>query len=339
MPPKGSPRPRLAARALRTVVAGLEALGHDSRAILTRAGFDPGELDDPDARLAPRAGARIWEQAMVVTGDGELGLHLAEAAPISAFDMHGYAILSSRTLRDAYKRACRYQHLINEGTELTYEEGDGVVGLRHARRDGGAVPRQPAEFLATAWVRLGRLVTGTTWRPRRVFFAHDRPSNIGEHQRVFGVSPHFASGQNAIQLDPTVVELTNERADPHLADLLDRYAASMPPRPVVATTAARVRQWLVEQHGNGAPVAGQAARALAMSERTLHRRLREEDTTYRQVLEGFRHETAVSLLAERRHSIAEVAFLLGYSEISAFYRAFRRWTGQSPAAFRDTMAE
>jgi AraC-like DNA-binding protein len=133
-----------------------------------------------------------------------------------------------------------------------------------------------------------------------------------------------------------VLELANPRADATLVGLLDRYTSALLQRqPPLTTVSARVRAWLVEAHGAGVPTARQAAKALAMSERTLHRRLEQERTTFRKLLDQFRHEKAVALLASRRYSIAEVAFLLGYSELSAFYRAFRRWTGKSPAELRD----
>jgi AraC-like DNA-binding protein len=330
----------LTARALRPVVAGIEALGHSTSPLLTHAGITPSLVADPDGRLPPGSMTRFWERAVVMTGDDRLGMHVALAAPINAFDVHAYAMLSSPTLRDAYHRACRYQRLINEATELTFREGPRGGVLRHGRPGGASVPRQPAEFLVTAWLRLGRLVTGSAWTPTLVFFAHDRPADAREHESVFGTSLRFTSGQTAMHIPPAALRSANPRADPSLVALLDRYASTLLDRqPAFTTLSGRLRAWLVEAHGAGVPAASQAAKALAMSERTLHRRLEAEATTFRKVLDGFRHEKAVELLALRRHSIAEVAFLLGYSELSAFYRAFRRWTSRSPADVRDEAQE
>jgi AraC-like DNA-binding protein len=279
---------------------------------------------------------KLWDRAVAITGDGRLGMHVAMAAPINAFDVHAYAMLSSPKLRDAYHRACRYQSLINEATELTFSEGPKEGVLRHGLPGGGSVSRQPAEFLVTTWLRFGRLVTGSQWAPTQVFFAHDRPTDAREHAAVFGAPLQFTSGQTAMHVPVAVLELANPRADATLVGLLDRYTSALLQRqPPLTTVSARVRAWLVEAHGAGVPAARQAAKALAMSERTLHRRLEQERTTFRKLLDQFRHEKAVALLASRRYSIAEVAFLLGYSELSAFYRAFRRWTGKSPAELRD----
>lgn len=331
-----SPVPGLTVRAVQPVIAGLEALGHPADALLAEAGILPEILADPDERVPRGSMARLWDLAVSLTGDDRLGMHVATAAPIPSFDVHAYAILSSPTLRDAYLRACRYQRLINEATDLTLSEGPSEGVLRHALPGGGAVPRQPAEFLVASWLRFGRLLTGTRWTPTHVLFAHDRPADTSEHHAMFGGPPRFTSGQTALHVPVAVLDLPNPKADATLLALLDGHAATLLDRhPALTTTSARVRAWLVEAHSAGGPLARQAAKALAMSERTLHRRLRREATTFRALLDQFRHEKAVALLTSRRHSIAEIAFLLGYSELSAFYRAFRRWTGRSPADLRD----
>lgn len=328
-------KPRLTVRALKPVVAGLQVIGHSAETLLADAGISRQTLDEPNARLPVGTAARIWESALAMTGDDQVGLHLALAAPLESFDMHAYAMLSSPTLRDAYQRVCRYQHLVNEGTELTFADGPEGI-LRHGLPDGRSVHRQPAEFLAAAWLRLGRLVTDSAWVPIAVCFAHDTPADTAEHARVFGVPPQFTSGRTAMHVPRPVLDLPNPRADPTLATLLDRYAETLLERqPDFVTESARVRAWLVEAHASGTPSAERAARALAMSVRTLHRHLEQEGTSFRHLLDQFRHEKAVAMLRTRRHSIAEVAFLLGYSELSAFYRAFRRWTGRSPADLRD----
>ena len=328
-------KPRLSVRAIKPLIAGLNALGQSADTLLDAARVSRDMLTEPERYLPAGAMPAVWARALEMTGDDRLGLHLAMAAPIDAFDLHAYAMLSSPTLRDAFERACRYQRLINEGTTLTLHEGPGDGTLRHALANGAAVARQPAEFLAATWVRIGRLVTGTEWRPSGVFFAHEQPPDISEHISTFGIAPRFSAGRTALQVTSETLSLANPRADETLAGLLDRYAIAMlVHHPLVTTMSGQVYAWLVESHGAGTPTATRAAKALATSERTMHRKLADEGTTFRVVLDRFRHETAVSLLDARRYSIAEVAFLLGYSELSAFYRAFRRWTGRSPAQLR-----
>lgn len=327
--------PRLTVRALRPVLAGLEALGHNVPPLLERAGLSATLLADPEQRLPPGSLQKLWDQGVAASGDECLGLHVAMAAPVASFDLHAYAMLSSPTLRDAFIRAARYQRLINEATVLRLDEGTAGAILQHELPDGSSVPRQPAEFLVACWLRFGRLVAGVPWSPERVFFAHDSPGDCREQTAILDAPLQFSSGRTAMQVPVEVLSLANPQADATLLTLLDRYTDTLLERqPALVTVSARVRAWLVEAHGSGSPAARQAAASLAMSERTLHRRLEQEGTTFRQVLDRFRHEKSVALLAAGS-SITDVAFLLGYSELSAFYRAFRRWTGKSPAAVRD----
>lgn len=328
----------LTVRAVQPVIAGLEALGHGVDTLLAEASISRGVLADPDGRVPHRAMMELWSRAQTATGDDQLGIHLAEAAPLESFEVHAYALLSSPTLRDALHRACRYQRLIHDATDLTLEPHPGAAVLRHALPGGFSVPRHPAEFLAALWVRFGRLVTGTHWYPDALHFAHEAPRDKSEHGRVFGPRVQFSSGRTAMQICDAVLDAANARADPGLAKVLDRYAASLlgdVPSPM--TLGSRVRAILAEAFGSDAPTAPAVAARLSMSVRTLHRALRSESSSYREILEQFRRERAAALLAQRHCSIAEVAFLLGFSELSSFYRAFRRWTGKTPAEYRDAL--
>lgn len=327
--------PFLTVRALQPVVSALEALGHPAESILRAARIDRRVLDDAEGRVPQRAMGALWEHARALTGDDHLGIHLAEAAPIRSFEVHAYAMLSSPTLRDAYQRACRYQRLIHEVTDLTLEEGKQEGVLRHALPGGRPVSRHPAEFLATLWVRLGRLVTGDDWASAQVEFAHAAPSQSSEHARVFRAPVRFSSARTALHVPNKILDATNPRADAGLAGVLDRYAATLLEHlPRRATLSDRVRARLLEALGGETPTAEQAARDLNMSVRTLHRALRSEKTTFRVLVDQLRQERAVAFLANPRCSIAEVGFLLGFSELSSFYRAFKRWTGRTPADFR-----
>ncbi|MBM3804391.1 MAG: AraC family transcriptional regulator, partial [Acidimicrobiia bacterium] len=146
----------------------LRALGYEVRPILASAGIAAAILEDPDERVPMSAGIGPLNHAEEVTGDSDIGLHLAEHADLGTFDVHFYAMLSSPTLTDAYERLCRYQRLIHETTEVTLDlEGKGAT-LRHRLPGGMAVPRHSAEFIVAAWVRAGRVVTETPWAPKKM---------------------------------------------------------------------------------------------------------------------------------------------------------------------------
>lgn len=322
-------------RAARPVVAALQALGYDVEVLLKRCNIARPLLDEADGKIAHHAMMRLWQEALALTGDADLGLHLAEAAPLDAFGLHTYALLSSPTLREAYRRACRYQRLIHTGTHLHLQEEATVGLLEHALPGGAPAPRQPAEFLAALWVRFGRLLVGDDFTPLLVFFAHEAPQETHEHERIFQTTVHFRSGRTAIQVANQLLDRRNDKADPGLACVLDDYAQRLlASAPDSATLSDQVRSYLVDALIDGAPTAADIARSLHISVRTLHRNLHAEGSSLRALLSQARHQQATRHLANPQISIAEVAFLLGFAELSSFYRAFKGWTGMTPAAYR-----
>lgn len=331
----GSMEPKISTRALRPLVAGLRALGDNAEELMRASGIDPAVLDDPDHWLAHAGVLRLWQQAAQRMGDDDLGIHVALAAPLASFELHAYAVLASADLRDGLRRACRYQRLIHESTALTLDEQPGYAVLQHALHDGRSAPRHAAEFLAALWFRFGRSIAGNQWRASLLCFDHAEPPSRAEHDRTFACPIRFSSGRTALHIDDAVLDAPNPGAEPSMAAMLDRYAGLLLDHsPSVATTAGRLRSWMLDRLATGTPTAAQAARAMNVSQRTLHRRLRDEGASFAQVLETLRREHSIRLLTDARVSVGEVGFLMGFAELSSFHRAFKRWTGKSPAAFR-----
>jgi AraC-like DNA-binding protein len=327
--------PRLTARALRPLLSGLTTLGYDPVPFLNGHGIDSELLLDPDATLPMSVCVGLLAEGVRVTGDDNLGLHLAEHAELGSFDVHFYAMVSSPTLGAAFERVCRYQRLIHETSEVRLDTtGDRAV-LSHRLPGGMPAPRQTAELLLASWVRSGRVATRTRWSPAEVRFAHREPSNSREHERFFDAPLRFASGENALVLPAALLDLPCHRNDPSLLELLDRYAADRLGGPGAATFADRARGALSQELQGENVTAHRLAARLKVSVRTLHRSLAAEGTSYRRLLNQLRLEIAERHLEDARMSVAEVAFLVGFSELSAFHRAFKRWTGRTPASFRN----
>ena len=165
-------------------------------------------------------------------------------------------------------------------------------------------------------------------------FAHRAPRDAREHERFFGAPLRFATGENALVLPVALSTCPVVAPDPSLLSLLDRYAADRLGEPRAATFADRARAALSEELQAGNVTAHGLAARLKVSVRTLHRTLAAEGTSYRRLLDQLRLDTAERHLLDDRVSVAEVAFLVGFSELSAFHRAFKRWTGSTPSAFR-----
>lgn len=122
----------LSVRAVKPVVAGLRALGHETDRLLADCGIDRAALERPDDRVGHAAMMGLWQRALEQSADDNIGLHVAEQTPLDALDLHAYALLASRDLRDGLLRGCRYQRLIHEATTLTLYEGDDEAVLQHS---------------------------------------------------------------------------------------------------------------------------------------------------------------------------------------------------------------
>lgn len=330
--------PHITIRALQPVVAALQALDYDADSLLHQVQISPEVLTHPEGRIPHHQMMAFWQEAVQKTQDNFLGMHLATAAPIESFEVHAYALLSSPNLREAYRRACRYQQLIHEATDLTLEEHKDEGVLRHTLPGGVSLPRHPAEFLVTLWLRFGRLVTGEAWCPRLVCFAHPAPENIQPYQLFFQAPVHFRTGRAAMHISNSTLDMVNPGADLGLVKVLDRYAemaAKQSPR--LSTVSDRVRTQLQAELNGGVPTAQNIADALCLSVRSLHRSLKREGTSFQVILDQVRQEQALALLAHPHTSIAEIAFLLGFADVSSFHRAFQRWTGTTPAKMRESL--
>jgi AraC-like DNA-binding protein len=327
--------PRLTIRAIRPLLLALRSIGHDPQPIVAAIGLDEARLSDPDALVPMSVGTRFFSEAVERTGDSNLGLHLAEDVDPRLFDVHFYAMLSSATLGEAYERLCRYQRLIHETSRVELAADGNDTVLRHQLSGGFPATRHTAEFIVAGWVRVGRLITGVDWAPIAVRFAHPAPPGSTEHSRFFKCRVQFGMAENSVVLPAPLLETPCARADTALLAVLDQFAADRLGRgPRTAAFADRVRFAIESELNGGEPTANRIAGRLKMSVRTLNRLLANEGTSYRHVLDAIRHELAAHHLAADVISISEIAFLLGFSELPSFHRAFKRWTGESPSTFR-----
>ncbi len=325
----------LGVRGLIPVVAGLRALGHEPEPLLHGVGIEPALLADPDARVPAAHVMRLLAEGAAATGDADLGLHLALAAPLAAFDVHAYVFLSSPTLGAGYERLCRLQRLINDRAQLTLTRTGKRATLRHALAGGLAIPRHSAEFVVAGWLRIGRVATGRDWSPLAVRFAHPPPADTAALEAHFRCPIRFAAGENALDFDAALLDAPSTAADPGLLAVLERHAGMLLEQvPAAPSLAERVRAALPDALRRGDARAATIAARLHMSVRTLQRGLADEGTAFADILDGVRHQLAVRELTAGRLAISEIAFLLGFAELSSFYRAFRRWTGRTPADYR-----
>jgi AraC-like DNA-binding protein len=333
----------------RVIIDALEALEIDPAPVLLDAGFELEAFRDPNARLSALATAKLWRSASARAGDPAFGLFASRFVKPTTFHALGYAVFASATLRDAMQRLLRYSHLVSDAGELAFtttdrdarlefvlrtEDNPSALGLVPESTQPRPVPSvQALEAVMSLIVRTCRTLTGRSFNLLHMEQHRPAPRDVTPYERFFRCKVTFGAGADALTFDAKALDRPLPSANAELAshndDLVRRYLADMREGTIVD----RVRRALAEQlPGDASPT--KVASLLAMSSRSLQRRLQEHGTSYVEVLRDTRRELAISHLRQPQCSITEIAFLLGFEDASAFARAFRSWTGVSPSTFR-----
>jgi len=325
------------ARAALKVVEAAARAGVRSEALCAAAQIDPVLIQDPERRLPYSRFVALYEHAARLSRDEAFGLHLAERVSPGMFDVLGYAVMNSASLADGLDRLIRYYRIWADGSVHALEVEGTIVRLTYAVLDlRPEACRQEVEASLAIPVCIGRALTGIDWVPRAVEFQHAPPRDVAEHRRLFGSAPvRFRRPANALVFDRAVLGLPVLRADETLCAVLDRHAAELLGKlPKGDGVADRVRQLLRRSLPGGEPNLKSTAAGLGLSARTLQRKLRQQGFSHQELLEEMRRDLSQQYLSQPELALCEVAYLLGFSDSSAFHRAFRRWTGMTPGEFR-----
>lgn len=300
-------------------------------------------LTDLGARVPHGLLVRVWDELAALTGDAFFGLTAAGVLGAPQLDVLDVALARSATLRELGRSFVRYQRLFHEANDAQLFDRAGESVALHRFRTELPRSRHFTEFILAMWVaRMRGAVGAERMDPVSVIrFRHARPEGAGPYQTLFGPRVLFDAGEDSVSLPVSLVEQPlaagDARTSQAFASLLDAELARLSEAPLSERVRASVVGLLREGASEACDVE-QLARRLALSRRTLQRRLADEGTSFRDVVDAARRELAMAELARGSTSMTELAFLLGFSEHSAFSRAFRRWTGSSPALYARSTA-
>jgi AraC-like DNA-binding protein len=321
----------------RLACARLDEMGKDPTVILSKVGLTPEEARDPAIRLEVRSQIKLLELAAEEVQDEWLGFHLARSFDLREIGLVYYVIASSDQLADALRNAERYSQINNEGVRLRFRMQDGIaaISLDYVNVDRHA-DRHQIEFWLVTLVRICQQVTNRRLSPLRLKTKHFRNGTPTEFKAFFGVDIEFGADADEICFPQPIALLSVVGRDEHLNELLQRYAEEVlarKPRERL-TVRSKAEDILSKQLPHGRVTASEVARRLGMSLRTLSRKLGEEGTSFAEILDQLRAALAKRYLDDKMLPTSEIAWLLGYREISSLTHAFKRWTGMTPRRFR-----
>ena len=321
--------------AIRLLVEQGELLGLKRSALLESAEVDESAFEDPDGRVPVSKVWDLWRFIAREVADPDLGLKLGAQIQVRDTGVVGYAMLHSSDLRGALERLVRYGQIFTQRAALSLEPNGSNWRLSQNRPPLYRNVRQVVDVRAAAILSVVRQITGRELTPILVAMPYDRPENVQAHREWFRCDLKFDEPTWSMEFRGSDLDLPLVAADETLAGYLDEVASlRLEALPKEESFTDKVRRVVWAHLSEGQPSVARVASELAVSGRTLQRRLREEEHSFAEVVETLRRQKAETLLQDRNLAIYEVGYLLGYSDATAFYRAFRRWHGTSPREYR-----
>ncbi|WP_329138729.1 AraC family transcriptional regulator [Streptomyces sp. NBC_01476] len=330
----GTPTRSVAVHYVRAALRGAERQGLDTAELLTRAAIPPALLEVPLARVSPAQFARLTREVWYALDDELQGLG-PRPLKVGTFAMMCHTVVHTPDLRSALNRAGAFYRLFPDGPRFRLEEtaDDARVVLDLTGF------HDPDHYLAESATAVVHRFAGWLLRRRidltRVEFSHPAPGHVREYDLLYGTRCVFRAPATALVFDRAVLAQPVLQDEAGVRDFLRRA-----PGDVLArlnhgrTAAARVRQLLGQSLPDRMPDAQDVAARLAVSAQTLRRRLAAEGTSFQRIRDQLRRDEAIAALAEGTVSLADLSQRLGFSQPSAFHRAFKRWTGSPPRSYR-----
>lgn len=325
---------------LQGLIEHLQRQGVAPDALLAHAQLSPEALSQRDQRIAASAYLALLGEGVRLAGDQCLGLHLGEAVRPGYYGVLGYLIMSCATLADALHRQARYASLVGNLGLVVLDDEPARPGseplIAHSWQPLLAQQqRQLSEETLAGWVSFGRWISGLDISPTEVRFQHPAPADTSEHARIFRCPVLFDQPDNALIFPKRLLAAPLNQADAQVRGMLDAYADRLLAELNQGNSVLdRARLELARQLPEQGPDLEAIAAALALSPRTLQRRLREGGLSFSQLVDETRQQLVLHYLRDPALELAEIAFLVGFSESGSLARAFRRWTGTSPGEYR-----
>lgn len=312
----------------------LRQLGADPAEVMREAGIDPALFDDPDNRLSHAARGRLFSRCVAATGCRHFGLLVGQQAGLRSFGLLGLLVKYSPDVGAALGSLLRFFHLHSRGgtVELAVE-GDRATLSYRAYPPQAEASDQIGDGAVAVMQNIMRELCGAEWTPLEARFVHRRPDDIAPFNRCFGAPLRFDAERYALVFSSTWLDRSLPHDDPELRRLLQHQIDAIESRhgdDFPGQVRVVLRRALLTDDASAERVSA----LFAMHSRTLHRHLVAFGTSFRAVVDETRFEIARQLLEDSSMDVGRIADTLGYSDASAFTRAFRRWGGTTPTRWR-----
>ncbi|MDX2511798.1 MAG: AraC family transcriptional regulator [Desulfobacterales bacterium] len=314
----------------------LEYYGQDPEPIFLEAGIDPERLKNSEDRIRFSSAYKVLVKLSEISGDPCFGLRIIKFWHPSYMHALGYAWLASQTLREALNRFVRYSRIISEAGGFLVEEDSESFLLMCDSTFTKMRPPEAIDATMTIIVHMCRLNLGSDFKPISVNFVHSEPSCSEQFFDYFKSEVNYDKSRDSILFSLADIDEQLPGSNPHLASLnekvITKYLSGLDKENILH----RVKACITDMLQSGSVVSDAVAKNLGLSKRSLQRRLQEEGTSFMTLKDEVRKELSHNYVRDSKIDIIEIAFLLGYSDQSAFSRSYKRMTGMSPSEVRGT---
>jgi AraC-like DNA-binding protein len=316
------------------VPAALASLGFDSREVLAEGGFDIGLFDNPDNLISFIARGRLMAHCAAKANCPNFGLLVGQHTELRSLGLPGLLARHSPDVRTALNNLVRYFHLQSHGSMLTLHENNGIVTLGYHIRQANSLANDEVGAGAVAVMfNVLRELCGPNWLPREAWFRHRQPLDTRPYRQFFQSHLQFNAEQNAIFFLASWLNIPLKDAHPDLYKMVQQQINSLEVQQA-SNFPEQVREVLPEAILRGGSNADQVAALFSMHPRTLNRHLQAYGMTYQELRDEVSYTMAAQLLNETGLEVSQVATNLNYADARSFIRAFRRWSGTTPARWR-----
>lgn len=311
----------------------LEDHGYNPGGLFQEAGIDSDELERPEGRIHLSRVIELFQKIDKLFNDPCLGLKYAKYWHPSQYHAFGYAWISSKTLREALNRKVRYSKILTEGLvfQLSEKENDVTIHVDFMFEHPPSLGQLFATAEMSSLVAACRINYGKELNPTTATFKHDEPPCSGEYFTFFKTNVRFGTDKDSVTFSSEILDKALTGHNPQMAEYADqaviRYLAMLDKTDI--THRAKVK--IIEMMPSGDVTAKNIAKQLYLSGRSFNRRLNESGTSFRELLEETRRKMVSQYLKDINVDLREIPYLLGYKNYSSFFKAYKRWTGQSPS--------
>jgi len=329
--------PSIGSSSVLALLSLLENYGFSQDRVAKISGINLYHLEQQDSRLPLDQYQALWKTALALTNNPALGLELGQILNTSKIGLVGHVVFNSDTMAEGLNEYIRLFSIVNEAISLTVETDNDYVYLRFIHLSPEYYCTSDMERTMTLFLHRAKAIFDSNIQWKSADFQHAPPDYSDLYKKVFDCPLRFSQNFCQVVFDRKYLDLSPKQPNPYIGSAARQYANNLLKKLFKRSYADKVKALISQSIGTGKSDVDHIAKQLNTSRQTLYRKLKAEEISFQELLEDVRFASAKEQLKETDLSLSEIAFSLGFGDLSAFSRAFNRWSGITPKGYRENL--